>query len=381
MYKKYYELFLKANEGVQHFAAHSHHFWPDVTREAMLRYWDDSARLTDDKWDYFFSEKVPAVQRLIAGVLNLSRPEQIVFAPNTHELVYRLLSCYDGRKEVKVLTTDSEFHSFERQINRLGERAGFMVDKIPTQDYVTFQERFIRQIQSQHYDLIFFSQVFFNSGVTAGDLEKIVKAVADPNTVIAVDGYHAFMALPTDLRALEKRIFYIAGSYKYAQGGEGCCFMHVPVDCRLRPAFTGWFAGFGQLAAGPGEAVAYAEDGYRFAGSTMDFSGLYRLQAALELFAREGITVAHIHGHIRSLQTNFRRTLRELEHPVLKEENILRRDFTEHGHFYAFETLDADKTRRLHDELRAKGIRTDYRGTRLRFGFGLYQDECIRWTP
>jgi kynureninase len=33
-----------------HFAAHSHHFWPDVARDAHIKAWDDAARLADDKW-------------------------------------------------------------------------------------------------------------------------------------------------------------------------------------------------------------------------------------------------------------------------------------------------------------------------------------------
>ena len=92
MYKKYYSRFLTANPHIQHYASHSHHFWPDVTREAGIQYWDDSAKYVDDKWNHIFGEKIPAVQKLIAEVLKLSHPEQIVFAPNTHELVYRLIS-------------------------------------------------------------------------------------------------------------------------------------------------------------------------------------------------------------------------------------------------------------------------------------------------
>jgi selenocysteine lyase/cysteine desulfurase len=99
MYKKYYKRFLEANVGIQHYASHSHHYWPDVTREAMLEYWDDSARYVDDKWDHIFTNKLPETQKLIASILKLSAPEQIVFAPNTHEFVYRLLSCFDQGKK------------------------------------------------------------------------------------------------------------------------------------------------------------------------------------------------------------------------------------------------------------------------------------------
>ena len=70
MYQQFYQRFLQANAGKQHFACHSHHYWPDVTRDAMLEYWDDTARLVDDKWQYIFTEKVPQTQQLIADILH-----------------------------------------------------------------------------------------------------------------------------------------------------------------------------------------------------------------------------------------------------------------------------------------------------------------------
>lgn len=377
MYKKYYRHFIEANPNLQHYAAHSHHYWPDVTLEAQIQYWKDSARYVDNKWGHFFSVKIPAVQALVAEVLNLSRPEQIVFAPNTHELVYRVLSCFSQQSQVRVLTTDSEFHSFERQINRLIETGKYSVDKVSTLEFETFETRFIEKIKSQKYDLIFLSHVFFNSGVVA-DIQAIVQAVQERETVIVIDGYHSFMALPTDLRPFEDRVFYIAGSYKYAQGGEGACFMHVPAHSRLRPEYTGWFASFDELAK-RGDEVKYSEDGQRFAGSTLDLTALYRLEAVLELLKREKITVAAIHAHVQKLQKNFLASLAELKHPHLCEENILRNDFKNHGHFFAFELGATRLTMDVYEELKRQGIVTDYRGSRLRFGFGLYQDENINF--
>lgn len=146
MYKKYYKLFLEANAGIQHYASHSHHYWPDITREAMLEYWDDSAKFVDDKWNHIFSKKVPGTQKLIADILNLSDPAQIVFAPNTHELVYRLLSCFDPRKKISILTSDSEFYSFDRQVNRMSEADLVEVEKIQTLPFDNFEERFIEKI-------------------------------------------------------------------------------------------------------------------------------------------------------------------------------------------------------------------------------------------
>ena len=59
MYQHLYQHFLRARPNILHCAPHSHYYWPDVTRQAQLDYWDDSARYADEKWDFFFSEKIP----------------------------------------------------------------------------------------------------------------------------------------------------------------------------------------------------------------------------------------------------------------------------------------------------------------------------------
>ena len=375
MYQQFYQRFLQANAGKQHFACHSHHYWPDVTRDAMLEYWDDTARLVDDKWQYIFAEKVPQTQQLIADILQLPQPEQIVFAPNTHELVMRLLSCFDLRQPLHILTTDSEFHSFSRQVKRLAEYDNVKVDVIPTEPYATFEQRFITAAGANPYQLIFCSQVFFNSGVALPDLTGFVqKLAACTEAMIAIDGYHAFMALPTDLSAIAERIFYLAGSYKYAQGGEGCCFMAVPVSSMDRPLYTGWFAEFGTLAAEKSATVLYSEDGYRFAGATMDFSALYRLNAVLRLFKQQGISVGRIHQYVQQLQQSFLAKLAEAKHAKLHAGCLLTNNLECHGHFLTFRCGNPAEVAELAAMLKRHGIETDYRGDRLRFGFALYHN-------
>lgn len=376
MYKKYYSLFLQKNQGAQHYAAHSHHYWPDVTRAASLQYWDDSAEYVDEKWNYFFTEKIPATQKLIAEILNLSKPEQIVFAPNTHEFVYRLLSCFSTKKRIRILTTDSEFYSFERQSQRLLEDSAVEIDKVSTEPFNTFEARFLEKIKSSHYDMVFLSHVFFNSGFVLPDLKKIVDAITDSQTMIVIDGYHGFMAVPTDLSLIQDRVFYLSGSYKYAQGGEGCCFLHVPSDCKLRPSYTGWFAGFADLS-GEVQKISYPNNGLRFAGSTMDFTALYRLHAVLELFKADGITVPTIHQHIQQLQRNFLDTIKGLKHNQLCIEKLIFSNLDHHGHFLTFDLRTNENVKKFHAHLQDHSVSTDFRGSRLRFGFGLYQEKQI----
>lgn len=287
MYQRLYSQFIEQNKGRQHFAAHSHHYWPDVTLEAMKQYWLDSAKLVDDKWEYFFTEKINEVQKQIAKMLHLSNPETIVFASNTHELVYRLVSSfYDSGRPIKILTTDSEFHSFNRQSQRWQEAGLAEVEKVPVDE--SFEKSFLENAKSNKFDVIFFSHVFFDSAIPVSNVTEIVKQLWDFKACIVIDGYHGFAALPTDLSEIEERAFYIAGSYKYAGGGEGCCFMHCP-KTDFYPVNTGWFAELAELGEKRKDKTPFPEGAMKFAGATMDYTALYRLEASLKMLEQEGL--------------------------------------------------------------------------------------------
>lgn len=374
MFQHYYSEFLKRNQGVQHFSCHSHHFWPDITRQAMLDYWEDSACLSDRKWEKILNDKVPSVQKLIAKNLNFSRPQDICFASNTHDFLIRLLSCFENKKHITILTSDSEFYSFERQIRRLEETGWVKVVRVPSEPYHDFEFRFTQTLAQNHWDMVFLSHVFFNSGVAVRDIEGLVAQISSPETLFILDGYHSYFALPVDLSVIGEKIFFIAGGYKYAQGGEGCCFMTLPKNCQLRPTITGWFAEMGDLENFSG-TVPYSSDGYRFAGSTMDYTSLYRMHAVLDLFDQDGITIEKIHSHVQKQQLLFLQALPQLAHLGLTSNKLTwRGDLSSHGHFLTFDLGSADQCAQVHAELMKRNILTDYRKSRLRFGFSLYHE-------
>ena len=248
------------------------------------------------------------------------------------------------------------------------------VIRVPTEPFASFPQRFEAAVEAQPVDLVFFSQVFFNSGVGIQDLAALVQALDQvTDAMIVVDGYHGFMAVQTDLSAIAERIFYLAGSYKYAQGGEGCCFLAVPQQSDHRPIYTGWFAEFGELANAKQGQVQYANNGYRFAGATMDCSALYRVLAVFELYQQQGLTVEKVQAYIQNLQHSFLAILDEIKHPLLNRTHLLDKQDQQQGQFLTFR-FAADDVARIAAALKQQGIMTDYRGDRLRFGFALYHN-------
>jgi selenocysteine lyase/cysteine desulfurase len=333
-----------------HMAAHSHHLWPDASFDGQQEAWNDAARLADHKWDRIMGEVWPEAQRHIAAELHLPSPDSIVFAPNTHELIVRILSAI-GRPKPRVLASDGEFHSFRRQSARWAESGVIDLETIATDD------------------LIFVSHVMFGSGRIFRRLEDLA-AIAHPDGPwIVADGYHAFMAIDVDLSRIANRIFYLAGGYKYAMAGEGACFMHAPPGYGERPENTGWFAAFDDLALKPGQ-VGYAKDARRYAGATFDPSGLYRFNAVQAMLKREGLSTAAMNAHIDPLLNSL---AAELDETGLGSARLLNAGILQpRARFLA---LESPRARAWQDALAASEVVTDLRGDVLRIGLGLYHDE------
>lgn len=355
-----------------HFAAHSHHPWPDVTRDAQLEYWDVSARRLDGKWGQIFEHVIPEAQGHVAHHLGLSDPGTICFSSNTHDFLLRILSSMPTGRVLRILSTDSEFHSFTRQAARLEEEGLVEVTRIPVAPFDSFATRFAEAAASRpDGDLVWLSHVFFNTGqVLSGEaLQSIVAAVPRRETVIVLDGYHSFMAMPVNLAPLASRVFYLSGGYKYAMAGEGVCFMHCPDGYIPRPRATGWYAEFGALEKPRDGSVAYGPGGSRFLGATFDPSGLYRLNAVMRWLDEIRQDCTTMTAHCTALQQQFLARLATSPHPTWK---LIEPDPARRGRFLAFRTPKAPA---IDEGLKARRVIVDHRGDILRIGFGLYQVE------
>lgn len=344
---------LEAAPGRLHFAAHSHHLWPDASWLGQAEAWNDAARLADRKWDKVFDEVVPEAQRHIAAELNLPDPATIAFAPNTHELLVRIVSALPMACP-RVLATDGEFHSFRRQALRWAEAGRIELTLVP-------REELAAQAQAGGFDLIFASQVQFNTGQEVEALSDLAALARPEGPWLVIDGYHGFMATPTDLSAIADKVFYLSGGYKYAMAGEGVCFLNCPPGFAPRPTVTGWYAAFDDLAAQQG-GVGYAPDGRRFLGSTFDPSGLYRFNSVKRMLAAEQLTTAAISAHCNGLKAQF---MAEDTLPGLKLVS---------APVARFLAMQGPSAAAVYAALEQRDVISDLRGDVLRIGFGLYQD-------
>lgn len=358
--RPHYRRFLEPLAGEILLTGHSHQSWPDVSREAQLAAWDDAARSIDEKWEKVLGEVLVEFRGHVAKRIGTTRPADLAVAGNTHELVYRLLSCFD--RTAAVVTTDAEFHSLRRQLARSAE-AGLKVTRVKV-DGEDFAGRFVDAIERTKPSLTALSHVLFTTSRIL-DVEPILAACAERDVPVLVDAYHAFNAIELEVDRWPGTVFVTGGGYKYAQTGEGACWLLLPEDAqRFRPEYTGWFADFEHLEA-VGDSVGYGPGGYRFFGATFDPTALYRGNAALRFMDEQGLTPKALReislaGTSLIIEAYDRQRLGErgleLATPRAPEQR---------GGFVTFRRADAAH---LREQLRRRGVRTDVRGDLLRLG-------------
>lgn len=342
---------------------HSHQAWPDAAFDGHQEAWLDAARHVDRKWEPAFA-KAERVRRGFRELLD--DPDGLYsLSANTHDLLVRFLSALPLGRRPKLVTTDGEFHSLRRQLDRLAEE-GVEVERVAALPAETVGER-LAEATSDRTAAVLVSTVFFRNAHIAGDLTAAAEACRRHGAELLLDLYHQLDAVPFSLRrrGLEDA-FAVGGGYKYCQMGEGNCFLRFPPDCRLRPAVTGWFAEFEELADDAEEhRVTYDRGDDRFAGATYDPTSHYRAAAVLDFFAELALTPEFLR---RVSRHQIERLARGFDALDLDPE-LLRRDrnmpLDAIGGFLALESPHAGEISR---GLLERGVLTDFRDQLLRLG-------------
>lgn len=343
---------------------HSHQAWPDVGFEAQQQAWLDAAELVDDKWERAFA-MADRVRRGFARLMG-DPGGDLALASSTHELVVRFLSALPLDRRPRLVTTDGEFHTIRRQLDRLSE-AGIEVIRVPSRPAAQVAERLAKMV-TDRTAAVLVSAVLYESAHIVPNLRIALEACERLGVQLLVDAYHALNVVPFSLVDGQlEGAFIVGGGYKYCQLGEGNAFLRLPPDCSLRPVVTGWFSEFPLLSLVPltGE-VPYGPGPARFAGATYDPTSHYRGARVFDFFAEQGLTPARLRD-ISQHQVGM--LAREFDGLDL-DPKVIDRDrrsvpLEAMGGFLA---LRAPRASAISQALRRRGVWTDYRGEALRLG-------------
>lgn len=381
------------------------HAWGEIPPRALYSALQELYRLFhvegNHSWDTLFAKIMPEASKFIRNILKLSSDHPIEFGHNSHEVVSRLLSqrleiaLKEKRPEV-VITSDTEFYSMTRQVNRLRELGDdyFQVVVVPIEPRETFEDRIIEAIENTPViDMVYVSQcTYLQQQTLIHDVAAFSKRAADAldkseknkDSLVIVDGYHGFGAIPTDLSSADdKRFHYVAGMLKHVGSAANACFVALPPQRAVpRPLFTGWLADPSVLANGSkgicmGSPANFAQ-GVSLMGGTPSFMPcLVVFVHVMRMWCEQDVNVDFMHETVLKAQQIF------LEDAVAGENsavpfsraNLLdgSKNPATQSHTLVFKQSDAAKAKAVVDILHEEhGIDVDLRKEFVRVGFGPY---------
>src|SRR5690606_41376587 len=91
-YKPLFSRALGLDPERRHFAAHSHHLWPDASFDGQVQTGAEANRPADRKWDLVFGDVLPEAQAQGAREPTLTSPDTVGFAPETPDTRLRTSS-------------------------------------------------------------------------------------------------------------------------------------------------------------------------------------------------------------------------------------------------------------------------------------------------
>lgn len=352
---------------------HSHQAWPDCGYDGQKKAWLDAAEFVDDKWEKAFA-KADIIKK---GYLKLLDDDNgnISLSSNTHDLIIRFLSALPLDRGRNIVTTDGEFHTIRRQLDRLAEE-GLEIKKVASSPIDDITENLIASVDNNTVAVLV-SKVFFNSGEILDYLSPLMQKCDEYGIRLLIDAYHALNVAPFSIKNEKlENAFIIGGGYKYCQLGEGNCFLRFPPDTTLRPVITGWYSEYSALSsAKKRDEVIYGNGDDLFAGATYDPTSHYRGAEVFNFFNEQKLTPEFLR---KVSQHQIALMISEFDNRDFDQRVITRHNNLSVDRIGGFLVLYTPYASEISGRLKKEGVWTDYRADRLRLGPAPYlSDEQI----
>ena len=211
---------------------HSHQAWPDCGFEGQQAAWLDAARYVDDKWERAFAQ----AERVRRGLRPAARrPDGGIALGAQHPRAGGAASSRRCRSQTRprLVTTDGEFHTIRRQLDRLAEEGIEVVRVAAGSRARRVAERLARRGRRPHGAGAGLRGVLRHRRGSSRGLPALARSLPAHGAAAAGGRLSRAQRGAVLDRGREDLgdAFVVGGGYKYCQLGEGNCFLRIPPDC------------------------------------------------------------------------------------------------------------------------------------------------------
>ncbi len=330
----------------------------DVQRGLDLWYERLDEAWNDDGWP----AEIELFRSRIARLIGLEQGKCVVPKTSAGQGLRAVLNSFSPN--VRVVTTTGEFDSIDFILKTYEAQGCATLSWVPPrpndQGVPIFLAEDILEKIEVGVDLVVVSAVFFGTGQVMTGLSQIVGRAHEVGALVLVDAYHAAGVIPLSMQVGEID-FMIGGSYKYARGGPGACWLAIHprvLSSDVQTRDTGWFAKRDPFGYQRPDDLARGTHGDAWLESTPPILTVYQAAAGLELTL--GIGVERLREYNLHQQAILRDAFQARCVPHFAP--------ADPEGFGAFTLVPSDDAAGLARRLKAKGVSTDARGNFVRFG-------------
>lgn len=349
---------MSQHRGELNFLAHKDHYWIDQAITASQNYFEDRAK-NAHQIPFLAENKSQELRLQLKKILQTRKRENFLFYENVNDFLFELTHSLH-QEEVHILTTDADHDKLLNHSLHIDTHLKLSVEIIELKPFRTFYARLGKILKTKPFHILYLSQAPPTYGYTL-DINEILNITnfLRPKASLEkipfhfiVDGTTSFLTKPFSLEKIEDQLIYIGHANSYAQSGEGLCFAHASEDVIYDLFTTREF-----LQAYP---------------QPYNIETLYRFSNFLGTLEDHKISTEKINSYIKEQQRLFLNEIQSLNNPLINMNSLILHDITAHGAFFVFELNDPTLSAELANLMRLQKVYCECNGSRLIFGFGLY---------
>lgn len=337
----------------------------DQLVESFIQYADLWYTEMDRAWAPWL-QAVEEFQSLVANLLPHPEPTTIIPKTSAGQGLRALLSALpadNSNRPMNIVTSTLEFDSidFILRTYQLKGRANItFVPPTKQEGPVPLLDPYVlAQAITPETDLVVFSQVAFTTGQII-DPEPIIESAKKHQALVLRDTYHSFGVLSKNDPRIDA---HVGGSYKYARGGPGACWLAISPDLLekkgLRTLDTGWFAKRQLFGYQKTEEPLLAEGGRAWWESTPAIAPIYQALPGLRFLKEVGVD--RLRQDNLTQQQALQETLAQNSIPVFQPKNP-----EQYGAFTLLPCQNPDQAQAVVAHLKTQGVTVDARAEFVR---------------
>lgn len=311
----------------------------------------------------------------VAVILGAASHQQVVPKTSAGQGLRAVLNALSDHGHVPtVVATRGEFDSCDvilKTYAKKGRAKIRWVEPDTRQPIELYSVQSLKAALDSQVDLVLCSQVLFATGQVLADIPELVAAAHHVGAKVIVDTYHSFGVVPLEWEgsgrySLGGADFLIGGSYKYARGGPGACWLAIhprhldsnDAANRLTTLDTGWFAKHEPFSYQRPDPPEMAEGGDGWLESTPPVLTTYQANSGLQLLRELGVVRLRRYNLLHQQRLSA----------AMKSHGIKMYEPSDWESRGAFALLPHPQAMELCHRLLQQGLNTDARNGSIRFG-------------